>query len=181
MFQFTYSNISQPFDYLYTLIMNGLIDTTAPYVNIFICYGQQLKYLLSFFLLHPRNSVPCYELIIILFSTDWTMAGMKTLIIIFVIMFPVAMITQEDVNHGGNNQQLRYHQQKFNCAPAVCRHYISASCLCFMYREPLKILIFTFPKKLFQGFIRHNFHIVNNTPCLPPKFCMRIVFNFSLE
>ena len=31
------------------------------------------------------------------------MAGMKTLIIIFVIMFPVAMITQEDVNHGGNN------------------------------------------------------------------------------
>ncbi|CAH3133151.1 unnamed protein product [Porites lobata] len=28
------------------------------------------------------------------------MAGMKTLIIIFVIMFPVAMITQEDVNHG---------------------------------------------------------------------------------
>ena len=31
------------------------------------------------------------------------MAGMKTLIIIFVIMFPVAMITEEDVNHGGNN------------------------------------------------------------------------------
>ena len=31
------------------------------------------------------------------------MAGMKTLIIIFVIMFPVAMITQEDVDHGGNN------------------------------------------------------------------------------
>ena len=29
--------------------MNGVIDTTAPYVNIFICYGQQLKYL---FLLH---------------------------------------------------------------------------------------------------------------------------------
>ncbi|CAH3191848.1 unnamed protein product [Porites evermanni] len=28
------------------------------------------------------------------------MAGMKTLIIIFVIMFPVAMITEEDVNHG---------------------------------------------------------------------------------
>ncbi|XP_073252119.1 uncharacterized protein [Porites lutea] len=28
------------------------------------------------------------------------MAGTKTLIIIFVIMFPVAMITQEDVNHG---------------------------------------------------------------------------------
>ena len=24
--------------------MNGLIDTTAPYVNISICYGQQLKY-----------------------------------------------------------------------------------------------------------------------------------------
>ena len=40
---------------------------------------------------------------IILFSTDWKMAGMKTLIIIFVIMFPVAMITEEDVNHGGNN------------------------------------------------------------------------------
>ena len=31
------------------------------------------------------------------------MAGIKTFIIIFVIMFPVAMITQEDVNHGGNN------------------------------------------------------------------------------
>ncbi|CAH3186440.1 unnamed protein product, partial [Porites evermanni] len=28
------------------------------------------------------------------------MAGTKTLIIIFVIMFPVAMITEEDVNHG---------------------------------------------------------------------------------
>ncbi|CAH3181306.1 unnamed protein product [Porites lobata] len=28
------------------------------------------------------------------------MAGMKTLIIIFVTMFPVAMITEEDVNHG---------------------------------------------------------------------------------
>ena len=41
MFQFTYKNISKPFDYLYTLIMNGLIDTTAPYVNIFICYRQQ--------------------------------------------------------------------------------------------------------------------------------------------
>ena len=40
---------------------------------------------------------------IILFSTDWKMAGMKTLFIIFVIMFPVAMITEEDVNHGGNN------------------------------------------------------------------------------
>ena len=40
---------------------------------------------------------------IILFSTDWEMAGMKTLIIIFIIMFPVAMITEEDVNHGGNN------------------------------------------------------------------------------
>ena len=36
-------------------------------------------------------------------STDWKMAGMKTLIIIFVIMFPVTMITEEDVNHGGNN------------------------------------------------------------------------------
>ena len=44
------------------------------------------------------------QTMIILFSTDWTMAGMKTLLIIFVvIMFPVAMITQEDVNHGGNN------------------------------------------------------------------------------
>ena len=39
----------QYFDYLYTLIMNGVIDTTAPYVNIFICYGQRLKYL---FLMH---------------------------------------------------------------------------------------------------------------------------------
>ena len=36
-------------------------------------------------------------------STDWKMAGMKTLFIIFAIMFPVAMITEEDVNHGGNN------------------------------------------------------------------------------
>ena len=43
---FTY-NISKPFDYLYTLIMNDLIDTTAPYVNIFICYEQQLKYLFA--------------------------------------------------------------------------------------------------------------------------------------
>ena len=43
------------------------------------------------------------QTMIILFSTDWTMAGMKTLLIIFVIMFPVAMTTQEDVNHGGNN------------------------------------------------------------------------------
>ena len=36
-------------------------------------------------------------------STGWKMAGMKTLFIIFVIMFPVAMITEEDVNHAGNN------------------------------------------------------------------------------
>ena len=43
------------------------------------------------------------QTMIILFSTDWTMACMKTLLIIFVIMYPVAMITQEDVNHGGNN------------------------------------------------------------------------------
>ena len=43
----------------------------------------------------------CYELIITLFSTAWKMAGMKTLIIIFVIMYPVAMITQDDVDHGG--------------------------------------------------------------------------------
>ena len=116
---------------------------------------------------------------IILFSTDWKMAGTKTLIIIFVIMFPVAMITQEDVNHGGNNYHII---SKCNCAPANCRHSISASCLCFMYRKPLKIVIFTFPaKKPFEGFINHNFHIVNNTQCLPPKFCKRIVFNFSLE
>ena len=52
MFQFTYKNISKPFDYLYTLIMNGLIDTTAPYVNIFICYRQQLKYLFLFHSTH---------------------------------------------------------------------------------------------------------------------------------
>ena len=39
---------------------------------------------------------------IILFSTDLKMAGMKTFII-FAIMFPVALITEEDVNHGGNN------------------------------------------------------------------------------
>ena len=84
---------------------------------------------------------------IILFSADWTMAGMKTLIIIFVIMFPVAMITQEDVDHGGKANNYDITKQKVNGAPAVCRHYISGSCLCFMYREPLKILIFTFPKK----------------------------------
>ena len=40
---------------------------------------------------------------IILFSTDLKMAGMETLFIIFAIMFPVALITEEDVNHGGNN------------------------------------------------------------------------------
>ena len=50
-----------------------------------------------------HSSGDMLQTMIILFSTDWTMAGMKTLIIIFVIMFPVAMITQEDVNHGGNN------------------------------------------------------------------------------
>ena len=36
-----------------------LIDTTAPYVNIFICHGQQLKYLFWFTLklpLSPRNA-----------------------------------------------------------------------------------------------------------------------------
>ena len=27
--------------------MNDLIDATAPYANIFICYMQQLKYLFS--------------------------------------------------------------------------------------------------------------------------------------
>ena len=50
-----------------------------------------------------HSSGDMLQTMIILFSTDWTMAGMKTLLIIFVIMFPVAMITQEDVNHGGNN------------------------------------------------------------------------------
>ena len=48
----------QYFDYLYTLIMNGVIDTTAPYVNIFICYGKQtvkvpFRFTLS---LSPRNA-----------------------------------------------------------------------------------------------------------------------------
>ena len=81
---------------------------------------------------------------IILFSTGWKMAGMKKLIIIFVIKFLVAMITEEDVNHGGNNYSNYDISNKFNCAPADCRHYISASCLlCFIYRKPLKIFIFT--------------------------------------
>ena len=39
-------------------------------------------------------------------------------------------------------------ERKFNCAPADCRHYISASCLlCFLYRKPLKIFIFTLSLK----------------------------------
>ena len=38
----------QYFDYLYTLIMNGVIDTTAPYVNILSVTGnKQLKYLFA--------------------------------------------------------------------------------------------------------------------------------------
>ena len=50
-----------------------------------------------------HSSGDMLQTMIILFSTDWTMAGMKTSLIIFVIMYPVGMITQEDVNHGGNN------------------------------------------------------------------------------
>ena len=38
----------QYFDYLYTLIMNGVIDTTAPYVNILsVTENKQLKYLFA--------------------------------------------------------------------------------------------------------------------------------------
>ena len=39
----------QYFDYLYTLIMNGVIDTTAPYVHIYISVteNKQLKYLFA--------------------------------------------------------------------------------------------------------------------------------------
>ena len=64
---------------------------------------------------------------IILFSTDWKMAGMKTLIIIFVIMFPVAMITEEDVNHGGNNydKNLIAH---LRIVTILFQHPVSASC-----------------------------------------------------
>ena len=112
---------------------------------------------------------------IILFSTDWKMAGMKTLIIIFVIMFPVAMITEEDVNHGGNNYD------KNLLPPADCHHFISKSCLCFMYRKRLKIFIFTLSLKhhsedLFTIIFRSS--IIHRG--LPPKFWMRIVFDFFL-
>ena len=64
---------------------------------------------------------------IILFSTDWKMAGMKTLFIIFVIMFPVAMITEEDVNHGGNNydKNLITH---LRIVTILFQHPVSASC-----------------------------------------------------
>ena len=53
--------------------------------------------------LTPTKFSDMLRTMIILFSTDWTMAEMKTLIVIFVIMFPMVMITQEDLNHGGNN------------------------------------------------------------------------------
>ena len=62
---------------------------------------------------------------IILFSTDWKMAGMKTLIIIFVIMFPVAMITEEDVNHGGNNYDKNLIAR---IVTILFQHPVSASC-----------------------------------------------------
>ena len=64
---------------------------------------------------------------IILFSTDWKMAGMKTLIIIFVIMFPVAMITEEDVNHGGNNYDKNL-ITLLRIVTILFQHPVSASC-----------------------------------------------------
>ena len=44
--------------------MNDLIDTTAPYVNIFICYGQQLKYLFASLYPFPQEmpNTQTYEL-----------------------------------------------------------------------------------------------------------------------
>ena len=53
--------------------------------------------------LTPTKFSDMLRTMILLFSTDWTMAEMKTFIVIFVIMFPMVMITQEDLNHGGNN------------------------------------------------------------------------------
>ena len=53
--------------------------------------------------LTPTKFSDMLRTMILLFSTDWKMAEMKTLIVIFVIMFPMVMITQEDLNHGGNN------------------------------------------------------------------------------
>ena len=61
--------------------------------------------------LTPTKFSDMLRTMILLFSTDWTMAEMKTFIVIFVIMFPMVMITQEDLNHGGNNQQLWHHWQ----------------------------------------------------------------------
>ena len=58
------------------------------------------------------------------------------LFIIFVIMFPVAMITEEDVNHGGNN-----YDKKFNCAPADCHHVL------LHVQKALNIFIFTLSLK----------------------------------
>ena len=70
---------------------------------------------------------------------------------------------------------------KFNCAPANCRHFISASCLCFMYRNPLHFFIFILSLKqhsedLFTIIFRSS--IIHRG--LPPKFWMRIVFDFFL-
>ena len=70
---------------------------------------------------------------------------------------------------------------KFNCAPANCPHFISASCLCSLYRNPLQFFIFTLSLKhhsedLFTIIFRSS--IIHRG--LPPKFCMRIVFDFFL-
>ena len=70
---------------------------------------------------------------------------------------------------------------KFNCAPANCRHFISASCLCSLYRNPLQFFIFTLSLKhhsedLFTIIFRSS--IIHRG--LPPKFCIRIVFDFFL-
>ena len=64
---------------------------------------------------------------IILLSTELKMAGMKTLFIIFVIMFPVALITEEVVNHGGNNydKNLIMH---LRIVTILFQHPLSASC-----------------------------------------------------
>ena len=77
---------------------------------------------------------------IILFSTDWKMAGTKTLIIIFVIMFPVALIAQEDVNHGGKNydKNLIAH---LRIVAILFQHPVSVSCT----ESRLKLSFLHFP------------------------------------
>ena len=82
--------------------------------------------------LTPTKFSDMLRAMILLFSTDWKMAEMKTLIVIFVIMFPMVMMTQEDLNHGGNNQQLWHHWQNLiahlRIVAILFQHRVSASC-----------------------------------------------------